>query len=174
MEYMREIHLPDYEAVAMIPDEYEGTYGFGNRVKGGIEQCTGEAVKCMFLDVPQKFRCIHAAVHDYVGGQVSVGPAAVNNPLFFLHHGNVDRIFECWLQKYNTYKPISEGPPGHNLNDYFVPQFPVKKIADVYKESKELGYIYDELPWNIPATDYEVGCPSDQCDKGGYPRTVFV
>ena len=176
------MRLPDYEAVAMtlIPDHYEGNYGFGNRLEGGIEQCTGEAVKCMFLDVPKKFRCIHAAVHEYVGGHIAVGEAAVNDPLFFLHHGNVDRIFERWLQKYNgdppSYKPISGGPPGHNLNDYFVPLFPVKKLADVYKESKELGYIYDELSWSIPATDYQVGCPmaSDQCDKGGYPRTVLV
>ena len=180
MEYMRGLRLPDYEAVAMtlIPDQYEGTYGFRNRLEGGIQECTGEAVKCMFLAVPQKYRCIHAAVHEYVGGHVSVGTAAVNDPLFFLHHGNVDRIFERWLQKYNgdppSYKPISGGPPGHNLNDYFVPQFPVKKIADVYKESKELGYIYDEFPWSIPTTDYQVGCPSDQCDKGGYPRTVLV
>ena len=180
LEYMRGLSLPDYEAVAMtlIPDQYEGTYGFGNRLEGGVEQCTGEAVKCMFLDVPKVFRCIHAAAHEHVGGHLSVGTGAVNDPLFFLHHSNVDRIFDRWLQKYDgdppSYWPISGGPPGLNLNDYLVPQFPVKKIADVYKESKELGYIYDELPWNIPATDYQVGCPSDQCDKGGYPPTVLV
>ena len=178
LEFMRGLRLPDYEAVAMtlIPDQYEGDFGFQNRLEGGIEQCTGEAVKCMIDN--GTFHSIHAAVHQHVGGHVSIGQAAVNDPLFFLHHGNVDRIFDRWLQKYNgdppSYKPISGGPPGNNLNDYFVPQFPVKKIADVYKESKELGYIYDELPWNIPATDYQVGCPSDQCDKGGYPPTVLV
>ena len=177
-EYMHGLRLPDYEAVAMtlIPDHLEGTYGFSNRLEGGVAQCTGEPVKCMFH--PPYYRSIHAAVHEYVGGQLSVGASASNDPVFFLHHANVDRIFERWLQKYNgdppSYKPISGGPPGHNFNDYFVPIFPLKRIADVYKESKEIGYIYDELPWSIPATDYRLGCPSERCDKGGYPPTVLV
>ena len=177
-ESMRTLRLPDYEAVAMtlIPNQFEGTYGFANRLEGFVEQCTDEAVKCMF--VPSGGNNIHGTVHEYVGGHMSVGAASANDPIFFLHHGNVDRIFERWLQKYDgdppSYKPISGGFPGHNLNDYFVPQFPLKKIADVYKESKELGYIYDDLPWSIPTTDYQVGCPSDQCDKGGYPLTVLV
>ena len=111
---------------------------------------------------------------------MSIGTPSANDPVFFIHHRNVDRIFERWLQKYNgdppSYKPISGGPPGNNFNDYFLPQFefPLKKIADVYKESKELGYIYDELSWSIPPTDYQVGCPSNQCDKGGYPSTVLT
>ena len=178
LEYMRALHLPDYEAVAMtlLPDQYEGPYGFANRLEGFVEQCTDEAVKCMF--VPSAGNNIHGTVHEYLGGHMSIGGPSANDPVFFLHHGNVDRIFERWLQKYNgdppSYKPMSGGIPGHNLNDYFVPQFPLKKIADVYKESKELGYIYDELPWSIPTTDYQVGCPSKQCDKGGYPRTVLV
>ena len=178
--YPYEIYLPNYEAVArtLYPDQYEGVLGFRSRLEGGVEQCAGEAVKCMYYYMPQRYRSIHAAVHEYMGGHISVGPGAVNDPLFFLHHSNVDRIFDRWLQKYNgeppSYQPISGGPPGRNLNDYLVPIFPVKPIADVYKESKELGYIYDDLPWQVPATDYQFGCPSDECDKGGYPRTVFV
>ena len=177
-EAMRSLRLPDYEAVAMtlIPDQFDGIYGIANRLEGFVEQCAHEPVKCMF--VPSGGDNIHGTVHEYVGGQMSVGAPSTNDPVFFLHHGNVDRIFERWLQKYNgnppSYQPVSGGGPGHNLNDYFVPQFPVKKIVDMYKESKELGYTYDEFPWNIPATDYQVGCPSEQCNKGGYPPMVLV
>ena len=32
---------------------------------------------------------------------MSIGAPSANDPVFFLHHGNVDRIFERWLQKYN-------------------------------------------------------------------------
>ena len=177
-EYMRSLRLPTFEAVAMtlIPDEIEGTYGFSERLEGGVAQCTGEAVKCMFH--PPYYRSIHAAAHEYIGGQLSVGAPASNDPLFFLHHSNVDRIFERWLQKYNgdppPYQPISGGSPGHNLYDYFVPIFPLKRIADVYKESKFLGYTYDDFPWSIPMTDYQLGCPSKRCNKGGYPPAVLV
>ena len=180
MDFMPGTRLPTYDAVArtLIPDQYAGDFGFRSRLEGGVDMCVGEAEKCMFADVNTRYENMHAIVHEHIGGHVTVGPSAVNDPLFFLHHANVDRIFDRWLQKYDgnppSYTPISGGPPGHNLNDYFMAVFPVKKNADVYKESKELGYIYDELPWNIPATDYQVGCPSDQCDKGGYPPTVLV
>ena len=51
LEYMRALRLPDYEAVAMtlLPDHFEGPYGFANRLEGFVEQCTDEAVKCMFV-----------------------------------------------------------------------------------------------------------------------------
>ena len=175
---LRGLRLPDYMAIAMtlIPDQFEGTFGFANRLEGFLEQCAREAVKCMFL--PSEGNNVHGTVHEFVGGQLSIGAPSANDPVFFLHHGNVDRVFERWLQKYNgnppSYQPISGGPPGHNLNDYCVPIFPLKKISDFYKDSKELGYIYDDLPWSIPTTDYQFGCPSEQCDKGGYPPSVLA
>ena len=167
------LRLPDYKTAAMTlpPDQFEGTFGFANRLEGHVEQCAGEAVKCMYSTGGGLN--IHSLVHEYVGGHLSFGAESANDPVFFLHHGNVDRIFERWLQKYNrnppSYQPINGGPPGQNLNDYFVPLFPLKRIADVYKASKELGYTYDDLPWSIPEADYQVGCPSAQCNKGGYP-----
>ena len=174
---MRGLRLPDYKLISMTltSDQFEGIYGFANRLEGHLEQCSGESVKCMYsagggLNT-------HALVHEFVGGHFSIGATAVNDPVFFPHHANVDRIFERWLQKYNgtppSYQPVTGGPPGHNLNDFLVPMFPVKKIADIYKQSKELGYIYDVLPWDIPTTDYQLGC-SNECDKGGYQPTILV
>ena len=179
-DYLCGMRLPDYKLIAMTltPDELEGTYGFSFHLEGNIEQCAGEAVKCMYN--AHKGQNVHGIVHAYMGGQMSIGGPAPNDPLFFLHHSNVDRIYERWLQKYNgtppSYKPIVGGSPGHNLNDYFIPLFPVRKNADFYKESKELGYIYDDLPWSIPATAYRLGCRSRsmECVKGGYPSTVGV
>ena len=34
-------------------------------------------------------------------------------------------------------QPINGGPPGHNLNDHLMPMFPLRKNADLYKESEE-------------------------------------
>ena len=175
---LRNLRLPDYKMIAMTltPDQFDGPYGFSRRLEGRIEQCAGETVKCTF-DAGGGIN-MHGLVHDYLGGPMSIGGPAANDPVFYLHHTNVDRIFERWLQKYNgtppSYQPIEGGPPGYNLNDYLVPTFPLRKNADFYKESKELGYMYDDLPWSIPSTDYQIGCPSEQCDKGGYPPSVLV
>ena len=179
LELIRNLWLPDYKLISMTlsPDQFEGTFGFSNRLEGLLEQCASETVKCMYVHYKSN---MHGSVNGHVGGHLSVRASGANDPILFLHHANVDRIFERWLQKYNgtppSYQPINGGPPGHNLNDYLVPMFPLKKIADFYKESQELGYIYDDLPWSIPSTDYQAGCPGDQeqCDKGGYPPTVLA
>ena len=175
---MRGLWLPDDKAIAMTlpPDQFDGTFGFAVRLEGFVEQCEAEPMKCMYEANDRDNT--HTLVHQYVGGHMSSGVSSPNDPVFFLHHGNVERIYERWLQKYNgtppSYQPVEGGPPGHNLNDYLVPLFPVRKIADFYQESKELGYIFDELPWTVPETDYQVGCPTDECRKGGYPPTVLV
>ena len=171
------LKLLDYKFIAMtlVPNQLEGDFGFSYRLEGNVEQCSGGSVKCMREDL--RGNNAHIAMHGVVCGQMCIGGSSVNDPIFFPLHANVDRIFERWLQKFNgtppSYQPVHGGPPGHNLNDFFVPLFPLKKIADIYKESKELGYVYDDLPWGIPLVDYQVGCPRE-CEIVGYPPTVLV
>ncbi len=50
---------------------------------------------------------------------MSIVPSAPNDPVFFLHHCNVDRLWAQW-QKDNPnedYVPIAGAAPGHNLDD---------------------------------------------------------
>ncbi|MGR9052518.1 MAG: tyrosinase family protein [Gammaproteobacteria bacterium] len=65
---------------------------------------------------------LHNRVHRWVAG--SMLPAqSPNDPVFFLHHCNVDRLWARWqaCSSNPNYLPVSGGPPGHNLND---PMFP--------------------------------------------------
>ncbi|HLO86090.1 MAG TPA: tyrosinase family protein [Nostocaceae cyanobacterium] len=65
----------------------------------------------------------HNRVHGWVGGDMSIVLTSPNDPLFYLHHCNVDRLWALW-QNYNPsqgYKPTSGGPAGHNLNDLMYP-----------------------------------------------------
>src|SRR5579872_6215648 len=39
----------------------------------------------------------HQYVHTYVGGDMATAPQAALDPLFYIHHTNVDRIWEMWL-----------------------------------------------------------------------------
>lgn len=65
---------------------------------------------------------LHNLVHRWVGGSMTDGTSP-NDPVFFLHHCNVDRIWALWQSKYpnSPYLPESGGPTGHNLRD---PMFP--------------------------------------------------
>jgi tyrosinase len=69
-----------------------------------------------------------------------------NDPVFFLHHANIDRLWNIWMGRHGqTYLPVSGGPMGHNLDD---PMWPYAHVGlmitprDVL-DSTALGYRYD-------------------------------
>jgi len=64
---------------------------------------------------------LHNAVHVWVGGEMLKGTSP-NDPVFYLNHCNVDRIWAAWMKKYNNpeYLPKdneSNDLLGHRLND---------------------------------------------------------
>jgi tyrosinase len=108
---------------------------------------------------------IHNAVHAWVGGNMNDMFTSPNDPVFFLHHTNVDRIWAIWQEKSgNAYLPPDSAPGnllGQRLNDLMKPwdgqdSRHQVKISDVL-DHKALGYIYDtETPsahgksWMLP------------------------
>lgn len=86
---------------------------------------------------------IHNRVHMWVGG--SMEPmSSPNDPVFFLHHCNIDRLWAAWQASHPTegYQPVSGGPMGHNLNDPMEPWGAPTTVASVL-DHHALGYIYD-------------------------------
>ena len=91
---------------------------------------------------------LHNQVHYAIGGTMKSSFSSANDPIFFLHHSFVDRIFEKWLRKYNKDASIlsSHGAPlGHNRRDIIVPLFPVYTHEEVFKKSFELGYDFEDV-----------------------------
>jgi tyrosinase len=112
---------------------------------------------------------LHNKVHLWVGG--SMEPiSSPNDPVFFLHHCNVDRLWAYWQLRNpkspylpDGSTPALTGPEGHNLNDAMHPwdsvarsfvlpgggtfnlNLPVVKIRDVLNHNA-LGYRYDSDP----------------------------
>ena len=166
--------LPDDGSIemALTATTYAGTDGINNRLEGFRELCADEDPPCIAGGGNNN---LHNAVHIYLSGHMRDVPTASNDPIFFLHHTNVDRQFEAWLRKYNgnlpDYLPITGGHPGHNRDDYLVPFLPLRTNADMYKISSELGFQYDSLPWNVNSSvpDVDMCDPGVvTCDKGGY------
>lgn len=84
----------------------------------------------------------HNLVHNWVGGDMLVGTSP-NDPVFWLNHANVDRLWAQWQTKWgiNTYQPTSGGPVGHNLNDTMQFLITPRTPASVLDVSR-LGYSY--------------------------------
>jgi tyrosinase len=93
---------------------------------------------------------MHNRVHVWVGGDMGPGTSP-NDPIFFLNHCNVDRIWEGWMRRRGrVYLPLAgQGPPGQRAND---PLFSIvwpSMRADEVLDPTETGrdwYRYDVLP----------------------------
>lgn len=112
-------------------------------------------------DAPDSY--LHNIVHVFIGGDMGPGTSP-NDPVFFLHHCNVDRLWAKWQERrtlengtsYDSdYLPVTGGPTGHNLNDNMFPwdgdpKFPA--IAKMWSPAQTLDYldtmdfIYDDIP----------------------------
>jgi tyrosinase len=95
---------------------------------------------------------LHNQVHRWVDGDMSPA-SSPNDPVFFLHHCNVDRIWEAWMKiNGHTYVPDALADPaellGHRIDDPLVAPFSdgvtpdtpgkVLNVSNIYK--------YDTLP----------------------------
>lgn len=108
---------------------------------------------------------MHNVMHDWVAGifelpngRVMMGTmepleTSPNDPIFFLHHANVDRIWALWEQRHgSSYLPNGDGPEGINRND---PMFPFDMYASDPRvaehgitagdmlDTRTLGYEYE-------------------------------
>ncbi|MGI0011147.1 MAG: tyrosinase family protein [Nitrosopumilaceae archaeon] len=110
---------------------------------------------------------IHNRVHVWVGGSM-MATTSPNDPVFFLHHCNVDRLWAIWQSMHPTegYLPVSGGPLGHNLNDPMLPWGSTATPASVLNISS-LGYSYDNMSPSTGSTTPPSGGPSGPGGGGG-------
>nr|XP_006817094.1 PREDICTED: tyrosinase-like [Saccoglossus kowalevskii] len=90
----------------------------------------------------------HNQVHSYMNGTMGVVETSPNDPMFWLHHSNVDRIMEKWIRRYNantTHYPKDSTPVGHDADSYMVPFFPVMTNGEFLQKSQVFGYTYDNI-----------------------------
>jgi tyrosinase len=146
---------PRYEASpwnsAADPDVSFRQYLDGNDATGGLK-CGDDGLVSPDGMVPGSVR-LHGQVHVYVGGLDAQGQpgsmadcvASPNDPIFWLHHANLDRIAEAWWGSHDyEYLPVTGGPNGDNLDDALFPYSLTNR--DVASPSESLGYVYSSLP----------------------------
>lgn len=88
----------------------------------------------------------HNLVHTWVGGDM-LPRTSPNDPVFFLNHCNVDRLWASWQARFPSapYDPPFGGPAGHNgteqMRDLGAPGITPESVLDY----RALGYEYDTL-----------------------------
>lgn len=90
----------------------------------------------------------HGAVHCATGvagcptGYMGYVPSAGNDPIFYSHHANIDRLYECWLRV----NPGARLPSGAILNAQFsfidgAGNLVTRTVSDMLT-TQQLGYSY--------------------------------
>lgn len=107
----------------------------------------------------------HGGAHIWIGGHMGNAAIAPTDPVFFLLHCNVDRLWSVWINMhqgdagFTPYQPAAGGPTGHNLNDTMWPwngttnpfgMFPWTVTPEMVRpadllDHRALGYFYDEI-----------------------------
>lgn len=90
---------------------------------------------------------LHNRVHVWIGGDM-LPSSSPNDPVFFLNHCNVDRLWEAWLTQHGrTYLPPQTAPAslkGHRLDDPMASLLSAPmKPSDVLDMTAT--YVYDSL-----------------------------
>ena len=96
----------------------------------------------------------HNDVHDSVGGWMADIDQAARDPIFWLHHCNIDRLWHVW----NRSNPSQHKDPtdtrwtNHKFSFFDVHGHQVQKTgADVVDIRVQLGYVYEDEPAAIAA-----------------------
>jgi len=107
---------------------------FRNRLEGWIDAPAGQPAG------------MHDLVHVWVGGTMGY-MSSPNDPAFFLHHANIDRLWAQWQHAHPglDYAPSTGGPDGENRSDTLDPWGGESTVASVL-DHHSLGYHYDDEP----------------------------
>jgi hypothetical protein len=114
------------------PWDTEAEPSFRNRIEGWIDAPAGQPAG------------MHDLVHVWVGGTMSY-MSSPNDPVFFLHHANIDRLWAQWQTAHPEldYAPPAGGPEGESRSDALDPWGAPTTVVGVL-DHHALGYRYDQ------------------------------
>lgn len=90
----------------------------------------------------------HGSVHTSISGNMAVVTTAAKDPVFWLHHSNIDRLWEVWLNKCGgRANPIDTVWMNKSYTFFDETGTAVNiKGSDIVSIATQLNYRYDSLP----------------------------
>lgn len=93
----------------------------------------------------------HGAVHVQVGGNMGGFATAGLDPVFWLHHANIDRLWVVWFGQGGVENPDSTGSWGTTTSHFHdADGNPVSGSASGVLTTEELGYEYEDTTLPTP------------------------
>lgn len=94
----------------------------------------------------------HGAVHVDVGGWMGYVPTAAQDPIFYLHHCNIDRLWNLWLAQGGARSdPTSDAVWKSKKYTFFNESGSAVTMSgcDVLRAAQQLGYAYEGEPAQV-------------------------
>ncbi|KAF8571178.1 hypothetical protein P879_02393 [Paragonimus westermani] len=93
-----------------------------------------------------QYMYMHNKVHNMVRGSFCCAPTAANDPLFILHHSQIDRVMQIWFEHY---RPSPTDFPNHGV-EYgncrecnLIGFIPTVRHNQMFVDMRQLGVYYD-------------------------------
>ena len=169
--------------VAPFDESSDPTRSFRNALEGWDEPVGFSASMCtpdgVISGVPLGDLKLHNIVHVWVGGTIGLSPegirvfgtmtvplASPNDPAFFLHHANIDRLWAQWqgVHGVHSYEPVS-GYEFNNVDDVIHPfdEAGIISTPGDLADIQQLGYRYEE-PASVQSAS-QAGAARDDTTK---------
>ena len=103
----------------------------------------------------------HGSVHVGVGGWMGKIKTAAKDPIFWLHHCNIDRIWSQWISQPNRENPPQPEWEGQEFEFFNIQGQPASKASKAVVDTTVLGYKYDSVD-GIPSGPPPATPPSPQ------------
>lgn len=142
------LDLDDVDTNAVMGNDYffsePGIEGMGNEIGFGTS-----------MDAKP-----HGSIHGGIGGWMGSVPTAAFDPVFWVHHANIDRLFNVWLGKrrfWSRTMPKSEVQAWLAKSEYTFYDAsgqPESKSREFFLDQKNLGYVYDSDPSVISIPEF--------------------
>ena len=97
----------------------------------------------------------HGAVHVDVGGWMANIPTAAQDPIFYLHHANIDRLWDLWLaQGGGRADPTSDSTWTSQVFHFFNENGSAVSMTpcQILEAATQLNYKYQGEPAQVPQT----------------------
>lgn len=94
----------------------------------------------------------HGAVHGVVGGDMGFTATSARDPIFWLHHANIDRLWTSWIRQNSG--QTNPGPStdwGRSRFRFDLAGTMTARTSDITETETVLGYRYDNYQIGPPA-----------------------
>lgn len=101
-----------------------------------------------FSSFQSQMNGVHGSVHIRVGGDMSGVPTAAYDPIFYLHHANIDRLWASWQGAHPGALPATEGT--FQLLPFNRPYSSGWYTGTDMESTGALGYRYRKFCFHLP------------------------